>query len=162
MNTHDDSMSDNREIDSDKTDVEQSDRLDLAEQVEELVAVFRNMDESSIELTRRVDEYQSITVKTMASYKTMLSIVVGGMLLIFCLLGLGAYITKVQDENTKRINELQERTSTKVLCPLYGLLINSIDSNPEPSNLSPEQIKFRQNAAQTFKKGYQELRCANL
>lgn len=162
MSTNSDATPNDRETNSDQLNAGNHDRLDLAEQVEELVAVFKNMDKSSIELTKRVDEYQTITVKTMSNYKTMLSVVAGGVVLIFCLLGLGAYLVKTQDDNTQRINELQERTSSEVLCPLYGLLINSINANPEPSNLTPDQIKFRQDAAQTFKKGYQELRCGTL
>lgn len=133
--------------------------LSLADQVEELITVFETVSESAEELTRRVDEYQTLTVKTMNSYRNILSAVASVVFLLLCLTALGGYLVKVQNDNTQHINELQSRTSSEVLCPLYGLLINSITANPEPTNLSQQQREFRQQAAQTFKKGYKDLGC---
>lgn len=65
--------------------------------------------------------------------------------------------------NHKQANELQnvqQRTSDKVLCPLYGAFLAAAN-NPVPENIKndPAQLREREEAFRIIRMGYAELGC---
>lgn len=58
-----------------------------------------------------------------------------------------------------QVQEVQTRTSTEVLCPLYQLFALSITINPPPANYTAEQLKLRQQFADAMKTGLVKLGC---
>ncbi|WP_454199606.1 hypothetical protein [Nocardia sp. Marseille-Q1738] len=59
-----------------------------------------------------------------------------------------------------KVQDVQERTSTEILCPLYQVFAVSIKVNPPNPNLTPEQAKARREAADTILAGLDKLGCA--
>lgn len=57
------------------------------------------------------------------------------------------------------IKAVQQRTSSEILCPLYTVFATSIKVNPPNPNLTPEQAKTRQEAADTILSGLDKLGC---
>lgn len=58
-----------------------------------------------------------------------------------------------------QVQEVQTRTSTEVLCPLYQLFALSITVNQVPPNYTEEQKKLRQQFADAMKTGLVKLGC---
>ncbi|MEV0247979.1 hypothetical protein AB0H76_15405 [Nocardia sp. NPDC050712] len=63
------------------------------------------------------------------------------------------------DANSDGVREVQERTSTEILCPLYAVLATSMKVNPPSPNLTAEQAKARQAAADAIIAGLEKLGC---
>lgn len=63
------------------------------------------------------------------------------------------------DDNADHITEIQDRTSDRVLCPLYGVFLTSIE-NPRPDQVdTPEEREAFAAAARTIRDGYSALDC---
>ncbi len=79
--------------------------------------------------------------------------------LLLCMIGVGfvGYETMAQQQE---ISTVQDRTSDKVLCPLYGAFLAAKD-NPIPDNIknNPKQIEEREAAFKVIDAGYAELEC---
>lgn len=62
--------------------------------------------------------------------------------------------------NTKELDDVQRRTSDKVLCPLYGAFLAAAN-NPVPDEIKndPEQMGERAKAFAVIRQGYMELNC---
>jgi hypothetical protein len=58
------------------------------------------------------------------------------------------------------IAEIQQRTSDKVLCPLYGAFLAAAN-NPVPDEIknNPAQLREREEAFKIIRAGYDELGC---
>ena len=61
---------------------------------------------------------------------------------------------------TRDIDTIQQRTSDKVLCPLYGAFL-AAENNPVPKEIArdPAQVAERKEAFRVIRTGYQELGC---
>lgn len=72
---------------------------------------------------------------------------------------LGWAVVKI-DNNADHIEDLQTRTSSEVLCPLYGLFVQSVE-NPRPEQVdTPEERKRFEEAKTIILNGYAQLGCA--
>ncbi|MFI7191490.1 hypothetical protein ACIBQ0_17285 [Nocardia nova] len=63
------------------------------------------------------------------------------------------------DANQNELREVQARTSTEILCPLYEFFALSLKVNPPPPTANEEQIQLRKSAGDTIAKGLTTLGC---
>ena len=137
---------------------------DLTKQAADLIRSFDRVDGAVAVLGERVDEHQSLIATSMGLIKTTmdryrlgLMVVTGSVAVLICFAFLILFLYQQQDQNTQHINDIQQRTSAEILCPLYGIFLNSIEANPVPPNQTQAQLDFRKNAADTIKRGYETL-----
>ncbi|WP_280248757.1 hypothetical protein [Nocardia abscessus] len=83
-----------------------------------------------------------------------------GVVFNLALIGLVGWLFVRIEQTTREVQEVQNRTSTEILCPLYQVFALSIKVNPPSPNLTPEQAQMRQNAASTILSGLDKLGCA--
>ena len=73
--------------------------------------------------------------------------------------GLDIALTVAMGLGFVTINSLQHRTSDEVLCPLYGIFIESVN-HPRPDQIdTPEKKAAFDTAAETIRRGYAALKC---
>ncbi|WP_159840224.1 hypothetical protein [Nocardia sp. CY41] len=84
-----------------------------------------------------------------------------GMAVLLVLIGLIVYLFFRLEATTREVREVQERTSSEILCPLYEVFATSIKVNPPNPNLTPDQAKARQHAADTILAGLDTLGCGD-
>ena len=63
------------------------------------------------------------------------------------------------DVNQNQLREVQARTSTEILCPLYEFFALSLKVNPPPPAATDEQIQLRKTAGDTISRGLTTLGC---
>lgn len=63
------------------------------------------------------------------------------------------------DVNQNQLREVQARTSTEILCPLYEFFALSLKVNPPPPSANDEQIQLRKSAGETIARGLTTLGC---
>lgn len=63
------------------------------------------------------------------------------------------------DVNQNQLREVQARTSTEILCPLYEFFALSLKVNPPPPTATDEQIQLRKTAGDTISRGLTTLGC---
>lgn len=89
-------------------------------------------------------------IRTLAALTAMLVITIG--VLVSVVITVSAQTTE--------IDSIQQRTSDKVLCPLYGAFL-AAENNPVPKEIAndPAQVKEREEAFRVIRAGYVELGC---
>lgn len=98
--------------------------------------------------------------KDLHSTKIVLAAAIAGIVLDLGLTIGGVLLYRQVDTNQHQIQQVQERTSAEILCPLFIVFATSIKVNPPSPNLTPEQAKVRQDAADTILSGLSKLGCA--
>lgn len=134
--------------------------------MENLTRAVETLNESVAELTKRFDLMEQV-VEDLDEQKRgqhSIRIYLGGLAfaIALCLglvIGFGFLFYQVE-QNQREIKAVQQRTSAEILCPLYTVFATSIKMNPANPNLTPEQAKFRQEAADTILAGLDKLGCA--
>jgi uncharacterized protein HemX len=94
-------------------------------------------------------------------HSTRIYLGIGAVALVLCLglsIGVGFLFVQVE-RNQHEIQAVQQRTSSEILCPLYTVFATSIKANPPNPNLTPDQAKMRQEAADTILSGLNKLGC---
>jgi hypothetical protein len=99
-----------------------------------------------------------VRAKHRAHMRLFISFVV--MIVLFaCLAFYQEKQTREIDNNAKKIEEVQMRTSDEVLCPLYALLVNILQ-HPLPGRVdTPEERKANGDALSVILQGYNALDC---
>jgi hypothetical protein len=129
--------------------------MDLAE----LVAAVNNLNATVAELSKRADTQQKVLdrIAEVAADNRRNRI---GLVVLLALIGLVGWLFVRVEATTRELREVQQRTSSEILCPLYQVFALSIKANPPSPNLTPEQAQMRQNAANTILSGLDKLGCA--
>jgi hypothetical protein len=136
--------------------------MDLAE----LVAAVNNLNDTVVELSERANTQQKVLSRIekvsndTRSNRIGLIVATAAIGVCLVLLGLVGWLFVKLNETTHELQQVQERTSSEILCPLYEVFATSIKVNPPNPNLSPEQASARQRAADTILAGLDKLGCA--
>jgi len=132
----------------------------------ELLAAVSALTDSVGELSRRLDVQEELVHRIEAqrrglhSTRIVLGCAVVGLILDLVLtLGFGLLFQRV-DENSLQVREVQQRTSTQILCPLYEVIATSIKTDPSPPNLTPDELQVRHDAGNVIANGLKTLGCA--
>lgn len=132
----------------------------------ELIDAVATLTNSLGALSGRLDTQQDVIDridqqrKGLHSTRIVLGCAVIGLMLDLALtVGFGFLFRQV-DANTHRVQDVQARTSSEILCPLYQVFALSIKVNPPPPNYTPEQLELRQHAADAIIAGLDKLGCA--
>lgn len=131
----------------------------------DLTAAVESLTESVEELAARSQTQQKVIDaietqrKGLHSTRIVLAIAVAVLVLVLGLTSGGVILYRQVTANQREIQQVQERTSTELLCPLYLVFATSIKVNPPSANLTPEQVKLRQDAADTILAGLQKMGC---
>lgn len=148
--------------------------------MEHLTAAVETLTESVKELSTQVDlqhavikelktHQQEITKQQRGLHSTRIVVAAASIvvLLNFVLTigGVGLYQRVVANQhqiqaNQNEIQQVQQRTSSEILCPLYLVFATGIKMNPPSPNLTPDQAKARQDLANTILSGLDKLGCA--
>ncbi len=142
------------------------DQTQLVSAVEELTAAVSVLSERADTQQHVIDELEEqrksleTQQKGLHSTRMVLSAAVFGIVLDLGLTVGGALLYQQVDTNQREIRQVQQRTSTEILCPLYEVFATSIKVNPPNPNLTPEQAKARRDAADTILSGLDKLGCA--
>lgn len=125
----------------------------------ELIRAVSDLTKSVGELSERLDMQEKLLTRIEAQRRGLNTtrIAVGFTLLLIVAVG---FLYRQVDANTRDVRDVQRRTSTEVLCPLYEVFALSIKANPNPAGLTPEQAAVRQQAGDTITAGLQKLGCA--
>jgi len=75
------------------------------------------------------------------------------------LTGFGVHLFRRVNSNTNTVQEIQDRTSNQVLCPLYKLLTVAIAEQPLPAEETPAQTALRLSSVRVVQSGSLALRC---
>lgn len=135
--------------------------MDLAE----LVTAVNSLHRAVTELSERADTQQKILDRIeKVSIDTRhnrigLKLAVAGFAFNLALTVFGGWLFVKVNANTHEVRDVQKRTSTEILCPLYQVFALSIKINPPPANYTPEQLDLRQHAADTILAGLDKLGC---
>ena len=159
------------------TEDEHNDAMDeglrsLGAQTDRLVAAVTAMSER----LNTTEEMQRDLAATMRQQKTqgqrqtalrrVISVVAVSLALDLALtLGL-AYVGWRVDHNSDRISGIQERTSSRVLCPLYEILVAQVDSAPSDAadddgdgKVTPEEQAEFDRTVKVIRDGHKALEC---
>ncbi|MEV6555858.1 hypothetical protein AB0M22_09090 [Nocardia sp. NPDC051756] len=131
----------------------------------ELIAAVGNLTESVGALSTRLDTHEGLLTRIEEQRKetdaqrkglntTRIAVGFMGLVLIA-----GGFLYRQVDTNTRDVREVQQRTSTEILCPLYQFLALSLKANPPSPVASAEQVKLRETAANTITAGLDKLGC---
>lgn len=132
----------------------------------DLTAAVQTLTESVGELSKRADTQQQVIDelkhqrRDIRATRIVLGVAMLGIVLEMGLTVGGILLYRQVDVTQHQIQQVQERTSAEILCPLYLVFATSIKVNPPNPNLTPEQTKFRQDAADTILSGLEKLGCA--
>jgi hypothetical protein len=115
------------------------------------------------ELIRAVNALAKQTAAARLSYRKLRAMVVG--LVVGLVLGVSgvvglAFVAAHQQRNSERITEVQQRTSNRVLCPLYKTLLSFETRSTTAPNLTATEKKDRTDAYAVIHDGYAVLECA--
>ena len=134
------------------------DENELADAVGTLTAAVQD-------LSDRLDTQQSMidAIKKQArdirATRMVLAAAVFGIILDLALTVGFAVLYHQVEKNQRLTQQVQARTSTVVLCPLYEWLTLSMRLNPPPEAATPQQVQLRQTAADTITHGLTTLGC---
>lgn len=95
---------------------------------------------------------RAIRNRRMIQWLTGLSVIVGGAV------GVLIYLVLALSANTTATENVQQRTSDSVLCPLYELFIEA-SKFPPPPNYNTEQLKAREQWFVQIREGHALLGC---
>lgn len=138
------------------------DEASLVDQARTLVELFQNVGQSVNDLSERVEVHQRLINRSHRRWKVALVLTMIGLVLDFSLTVIGLQLYLHERDNTQTISEIQQRTSAKILCPVWGLFIESIKANPQGTNLTSAEVTFRKTALVTIEQGYTILGCPPL
>lgn len=134
--------------------------------MENLTRAVETLNESVAELTKRFALMEQVVEdqkeQRRGLHSTRIYLGVGAVAIVLCLglsVGFGFLFYQVE-HNQREIQAVQQRTSSEILCPLYEVFATSIKVNPTNPNLTPDQAKLRQDAADTILAGLSKLGCA--
>ncbi|MCC3333605.1 hypothetical protein [Nocardia abscessus] len=136
--------------------------MDLAElvtAVDRLRQVVTELSERAETQQRVLDRLDRVSTDTRMN-RIGLKVATVGVAFNLALTGIVGWLFVRVEHTTREVRDVQSRTSTEILCPLYQVFAVSIKVNPPSPNLTPEQTKFRQEAADTILAGYDKLGCA--
>jgi hypothetical protein len=129
--------------------------MDLAE----LVAAVDSLRQAVTELSERAETQQKILDRLdKVSTDTRLNRI--GLKVATVSIGFNLALTAALGWLFMKVQDVQERTSSEILCPLYEVFATSIKVNPPNPNLTREQAEARQHAADTILAGLDKLGCA--
>jgi len=142
-----------------------SETSDLVMAVQGLQATadsLREWSEDQSKVLRRIENL-AVGQETLAKYgrRNRIGLQVGVIGVTLALLVGGfAVVQSVKLQRLyNQVQDVQTRTSTEVLCPLYQLFALSINVNPVPPNYTAEQTKLRQQFADAMNTGLVKLGC---
>ncbi|KPI09948.1 hypothetical protein OV450_3439 [Actinobacteria bacterium OV450] len=125
----------------------------LAEQCERLVLQLEELCERS---GTRVDW---LTKRAATNRRLIYLTMVGISLDVLLTIGL-IVIGQNVSANAREIANVQERTSTDVLCPLYAQFLTASKA-PPPPYYTPQQVADRAKGFKVIEEGYRILNCEN-
>jgi hypothetical protein len=136
--------------------------MDLAElvtAVDRLRQVVTELSERAETQQRVLDRLDKVSTDTRMN-RVGLKVATVGVAFNLALTGFVGWLFVRVEHTTRELQDVQNRTSSEILCPLYQVFALSIKANPPSPNLSPDQAKVRENAANTILAGLEKMRCA--
>lgn len=140
--------------------------------MDELVASINGLNEMAATLTASADALAAsskaqdkvlkrIEALAIDTHRNRVALQLGTLGVVIALAVGGFAVVQSMRLNTlyHQVQEVQTRTSTEVLCPLYQLFALSITVNPPSPNYTPEQLKLRQQFAEAMATGLTKLGC---
>jgi hypothetical protein len=82
-----------------------------------------------------------------------------GIILSLAVGAFAIYLFVRLNATTHQVQQVQDRTSSEILCPLWAVFALSIKTNPPPVNYTAEQLELRQHAADAILSGMSKLGC---
>lgn len=132
-----------------------------SERLAEMVTEVSSRLNTTQEMQKRLDEQQRelkvMKVGAQRQRKISFWLIVSVVLDVVLSVAVGLGYLRI-DSNSERIGNIQDRTSSEVLCPLYALLVAEIDSI-DLNELPPEERKQTEKEIEVIVQGYNALNC---
>jgi hypothetical protein len=134
------------------------DEAELAGSVDDLTTEVRALNDR-IDTQQQVIDALKRHTRDIHSTRIMLVAALFGIILIFGLTGAFGRLYQQVETNQHQLQQVQARTSTEILCPLYEFLALSLRVNPPAPTATAEQVQLRKTAADTIARGLSTLGC---
>jgi hypothetical protein len=133
--------------------------------VDELKRQTRLLDDDVKQLTEEVHRLNARQDKTDKIWRFLVT----GLLMVLALVGLLGYVAFRTERNAREQADLAIRQAkaaqeqldlrTRVLCPLYGLILGSYDPNSRDNNPDPNARQKYEDTFRVIREGYSVLEC---
>ena len=135
------------------------DEAELAASVDTLTTEVRGLNDRINTQQTVIDALRKHT-RDIHSTRILLAAAIFGIILTLGLTAAFGRLYAQVETNQNEIRQVQGRTSTEILCPLYEWFALSLRVNPPPATATPEQVQLRQSASDTINRGLSTLGCA--
>lgn len=132
----------------------------------QLIAAVNGLQEAVTDLSKRADTTQEVLerIERLAgdTRRNRVGIQVGTIAIVLSLVvgSFAVYLFTRVNTYAHQVQQVQDRTSSEILCPLFIILNLSIQVNPAPSTMTPEQAEVRKRAGTTIATALKTLGCA--
>lgn len=132
----------------------------------QLIAAVNGLQEAVTDLSRRADTTQEVLVRIERlagdTRNNRIGLRVGAVAIALNLVlaTFGVYLFTRVSATAHQVQQVQDRTSSEILCPLFVVLSLSIQANPAPPTMTPEQAQVRKRAGETIARALTTLGCA--